>query len=184
MSYNRKTIIQFKTGAFVSGNPVLPCAYFMMIVHWILIKNWQFINFVTIHVLPVYIPKDNEKPVEDGEKNSGLDEMQVKEINRENIRRYANNVRNVIAHKLNIPVTQHTFDDLMLSYLSKNNDENNNNECIFDLNNIIINDINVQLKISSKSVVLLAKWFFANCSNRYIIIMFVLLITITKKKEI
>ncbi|XP_019629196.1 PREDICTED: lysophosphatidylcholine acyltransferase 2-like [Branchiostoma belcheri] len=104
---NRSCLINFKQGAFFPGMPVQPVAIKypnkLDTVTWTwqgpggLTILWytlcQFHNRLEVEFLPVYYPSEEEK---------------------KNARLYAINVRAKIAAVLDIPITDHTFDDCML----------------------------------------------------------------------
>ncbi|CAH1270054.1 LPCAT1 [Branchiostoma lanceolatum] len=104
---NRSCLINFKQGAFFPGMPVQPVALKYPNKLDTFTWTWQgpgglkilwytlcqFHNRLEVEFLPVYHPSEEEK---------------------KNARLYAANVRAKIAAVLNIPTTDHTFDDCML----------------------------------------------------------------------
>lgn len=99
---NGKSIITFRTGAFISGNPVKPVAIHYppgnfspawetvgALYHAIRLFS-QFSNSCEIHWLPVYYPSDAEK------KDPKL---------------YAENVRKAIAKAINVPLIESSYQD-------------------------------------------------------------------------
>lgn len=105
---NRKSLIQFKVGAFSPGAPVQP-----VLLHWTcdtFDPSWtagahnrlliflrclaQPYQAVTIEFLPIYEPNEEEK------KSATL---------------FANNVRDVMAKKLKVPVSDHSYSDMFLA---------------------------------------------------------------------
>jgi lysophosphatidylcholine acyltransferase / lyso-PAF acetyltransferase len=82
----------------------------------------QFINYMEIEYLDVYYPTEEEK------KDPSL---------------YSRNVRNLIATKLNIPVTEHTVDDVKLYTEAIKNRKD------FKIN-FIINDLQKVLNVDTK----------------------------------
>ncbi|KAF6039680.1 LPCAT2 [Bugula neritina] len=104
---NRQALITFKPGAFIPGMPVQPVVIRypdawdtvtwawegagVGVLFWLtLCKLWTTIE---MEFLPVYTPSEAE---------------------RENAYLYADNVRSVMAEALNVPVTDHTFEDCRL----------------------------------------------------------------------
>ena len=162
---NTETMIQFKNGAFLGGNPVLPVALnykqncFFDPSALDLIPNFsylqglvQFINFVKIDVLEVYVPGDKVK--EEIKDNGEVDYQLVKQ-----------NVRAKIADKLGVPMTEHTFDDLMLGIMAI---KTIGVENAYDfLNYLCLNDVMLNLKIHSKAVLKVAKWYLVHCGAYY-----------------
>ncbi|ESO91104.1 hypothetical protein LOTGIDRAFT_217653 [Lottia gigantea] len=104
---NRSCLITFKPGAFYPGQPIQPvCIRYpnkFDTITWtwegpkaftlLWLTLCQFHNYVEIEYLPVYYPSEAEKS---------------------DARLYANNVRNVMAKCLKIPITDHTYDDCRL----------------------------------------------------------------------
>lgn len=104
---NGKALICYKQGAFSAGVPVQPVLlryrYWFLSPHWVpagprtpfLVFRMmcQFINFMEVEYLPVYTPSEAEI------KDPIL---------------YADNVRHLCADKLKVPVTNHTFEDMLL----------------------------------------------------------------------
>ncbi|XP_027038685.1 lysophosphatidylcholine acyltransferase 2-like [Pocillopora damicornis] len=104
---NRKCLITFKPGAFYTGVPVQAVALKypnrLDTVTWTwsgpsgLTLLWltlcQFHNYLEIEILPVYKPDTEE--IHDG-------------------KLYARNVREQVARFLNVPVTEHTYEDTRL----------------------------------------------------------------------
>ncbi|ELR12153.1 EF hand domain containing protein [Acanthamoeba castellanii str. Neff] len=101
---NQKALISFKSGAFNPGKPVQPVAIRHPFIHfdpcWVNGINlpllmWrslcQFSNYLQVTYLPVHKPSKYEKA---------------------NPQLFANNVRAQIARALNIPTTEHGFDDV------------------------------------------------------------------------
>ncbi|XP_033124679.1 lysophosphatidylcholine acyltransferase 2-like isoform X2 [Anneissia japonica] len=104
---NRTCLISFKPGAFYPGLPVQPVALHYktkpdtviwtwegpnaLTCLWLTFCNWN--NELEVEFLPVYKPNDEEK------KDAKL---------------FARNVRDVIAKAMDIPVTDHTFEDCRL----------------------------------------------------------------------
>jgi len=105
---NRKSLIQFKAGAFNPGAPVQP-----VLLHWTcdtFDPSWtagahnrlliflrclaQPYQAVTIEFLPIYEPNEEEK------KSAAL---------------FANNVRDIMAKKLKVPVSDHSYSDMFLA---------------------------------------------------------------------
>lgn len=101
---NGRQLVQFKAGAFFSGEPVLPVIitypwrfYDMSWVgnnrngFWFFRVALQFVNHCCVEILEVYRPSEAEKkaPVQ-----------------------YARNVRQAMADVLQLPVTEHTYDDV------------------------------------------------------------------------
>jgi len=104
---NGSTVIGFKLGAFNPGVPVQPVAIRYPHKHfnsaWVFGPSQvmvivrmccQFINYMEVEYLPVYKPSPEEI---------------------QNPTLFANNVRQVIASALKVPVTAHSFDDLRLA---------------------------------------------------------------------
>ncbi|EFJ23899.1 hypothetical protein SELMODRAFT_150199 [Selaginella moellendorffii] len=103
---NGKALISFKPGAFVPGFPIQPVVVRYPHVHFDL--SWgnislksliprmllQFHNFMQVHYLPVIYPSSHEKshPAD-----------------------YAQRVRYAMARSLNVPETEHSYGDLLLS---------------------------------------------------------------------
>eukprot|EP00924_Labyrinthula_sp_SR-Ha-C_P015111 snap_masked-scaffold_9-processed-gene-8.34-mRNA-1 protein AED:1.00 eAED:1.00 QI:0/-1/0/0/-1/1/1/0/507 len=101
---NRKSLIQFKRGAFTPGAPIqavlIRWKYFFFNPIWssagpnrnlmIFRTLSQFCNFVELEILPPYHPSEEEK----------LDPIL-----------FANNMSNHVAKKLGVSVTQHSYDD-------------------------------------------------------------------------
>lgn len=104
---NGKSVISFKAGAFGPGRPVQPIAVRLPYRHFdvsyvaaapgglaLLARLLcQFRNRMTVDFLPVYHPSAEEKA---------------------DAKLYARNVQKVIARKLDIPVTEHSYDDVQL----------------------------------------------------------------------
>ncbi|XP_062501153.1 lysophosphatidylcholine acyltransferase 2-like isoform X2 [Corticium candelabrum] len=104
---NRKALVTFRRGAFVAGCPVQPVLFHyrnkMDTTTWtwtglsahfsFYLTLCQFANYLEIEYCPVYTPSNQEK---------------------EDPILYANNVRNVLAKKLNLPTSDHTFEDIRL----------------------------------------------------------------------
>jgi len=104
---NRKSLISFKPGAFIPGVPVQPvCIRYpnrLDTVSWTwdgpgaLKLIWktmtQLVTYCEMEFLPVYVPSVEEK----GDPNL-----------------FANNVRDVMATALKLPVTNHSFEDGVL----------------------------------------------------------------------
>jgi lysophosphatidylcholine acyltransferase/lyso-PAF acetyltransferase len=101
---NRSCMIQFKSGAFLPGVPVQPVLIkypnrFDSIT-WTfdgpqVLKTWwwtmsQFTNYCELEFLPVYTPSEEEKA---------------------DVSLYANNVRQVMAEAMGVPVTDYVFED-------------------------------------------------------------------------
>jgi len=109
---NRKALIQFKKGAFAPGMPVQPVLlrwpHFMFDPTWtssgpnrivlILRLLCQVYNRCSVEFLPVYQPSDEEI------KDPIL---------------YAENVRKLMASKLNVGTTEHSYEDTFLSMAAK-----------------------------------------------------------------
>ncbi|XP_071959021.1 lysophosphatidylcholine acyltransferase 2-like isoform X1 [Antedon mediterranea] len=107
---NKTCLINFKQGAFNPGLPVQPVIlhYNTDTVTWaykgpqVLASMWltmcNFNNKLEIEFLPVYKPSEEEK------RDPAL---------------YAQNVRGVIARSLNLPVTDHSFEDCLLMKQAK-----------------------------------------------------------------
>lgn len=106
---NGKALIQFRVGAFACGKPVLPVVLRFPHAHldpsstgkagesegaYYLRLLLQFYNEVRVTELPVYSPSDSEvaSPIT-----------------------FANNVRQRMAAALDVPTTEHSYDDLWLS---------------------------------------------------------------------
>jgi len=106
---NARQLINFKAGAFAPGMPIQPVCisypYHFFNVAWIptgpslyglLIRCMlQFYNCMTVSYLPPYIPNEEEK------KNANL---------------FAKNIRNLMAKELGVGVTEHSYEDMTLSY--------------------------------------------------------------------
>ncbi|XP_053304938.1 lysophosphatidylcholine acyltransferase 2 isoform X2 [Spea bombifrons] len=104
---NRSCLISFKPGAFLPGVPVQPVILrypnILDTVTWtwqgysvpklMLMTLCQICTNVEVEFLPVYVPSDDEK------RDCFL---------------YANNVRQVMAQALGLPVTDHTYEDCRL----------------------------------------------------------------------
>ena len=108
---NFKSLTAFKTGAFMTGDAVLPVAlhfegnkwcdmsYFGDRLFYDIFQPWsQFINFVKIDVLPIYYPNKKEK---------------------EYSQEYGQNVRKIIGKRLNATITSHSFADFVFDNLAK-----------------------------------------------------------------
>jgi lysophosphatidylcholine acyltransferase/lyso-PAF acetyltransferase len=109
---NRSSLITFKRGAFIAGQPVQPIVlewpYCFFDPTWsaagpnrlILVFRLlsQVYNRMRVHFLPVYYPNEEEKA---------------------NPELFARNVRDVMAKKLDIPVTQHSYLDMFLAKEAK-----------------------------------------------------------------
>jgi len=106
---NARQLINFKAGAFAPGVPVQPICikypYHFFNLAWIptgptlfgLFARCmlQFYNCMTVSYLPPYIPNEEEK------KNANL---------------FAKNVRALMAKELGVGVTEHSYEDMTLSY--------------------------------------------------------------------
>lgn len=103
---NSRSIIQFKLGAFVPAAPVQPMTlkypYKHLMLDWVgastlhgllLRAMLQVYNSMTVEYLPIHFPTQDEKA---------------------DIARYAQSVRESIAFALDVPMTDHTFDDVLL----------------------------------------------------------------------
>jgi len=101
---NQKALISFKTGDFNPGKPVQPVAIRYSFIHfdpcWVnginfSLSFWrslcQLAHYLQVTYLPVHVPSKYEKA---------------------NPQLFANNVRARIARTLNIPTTEHSFDDV------------------------------------------------------------------------
>ena len=107
---NTQALTMFKTGAFLTGMPVLPVtirftnkfgdlSFFGDNILLDAIIPWcQFINYGCITILNPYYPNEQEKT------NKTL---------------YANNVRALIAIELKAALTRHSFDDFMFDNMAK-----------------------------------------------------------------
>jgi len=105
---NGRMLIQFKVGAFSPVKPILPVLLRYRFRHYdftwvggnsnmgmcILRMMLQFANFCTVVVLDLYTPSEEE-------------------INDPIL--FANNVRTVMASKLGVPTTEHSYDDMWFS---------------------------------------------------------------------
>jgi len=106
---NAKVLIQFKVGPFGPGEPVLPVLLRYPARHfdisWVdrnanlgllmLRMMTQFANFCTIEICEAYSPSEAE---------------------RSNPKLFTNNVRTEMADRLGIPTTEHSYDDVFLSF--------------------------------------------------------------------
>ncbi|CUG33342.1 Hypothetical protein, putative [Bodo saltans] len=92
---NSRSIIQFKLGAFVPAAPVQPMTLkypYKHLLHGLLLRAMlQVYNSMTVEYLPIHFPTQDEKA---------------------DIARYAQSVRESIAFALDVPMTDHTFDDV------------------------------------------------------------------------
>mmetsp|Transcript_22264 Transcript_22264/g.41744 ORF Transcript_22264/g.41744 Transcript_22264/m.41744 type:complete len:527 (+) Transcript_22264:311-1891(+) len=113
---NRKALIKFKRGAFVPGMPIQPIIYrwpnHFFDPAWtgsanrlglILRLLSQFYNRVHVEFLPVYYPTEEEKADPD---------------------LFAENVRQLMASKLGIPTTDHSYEDSFLAMAARKNKAN------------------------------------------------------------
>eukprot|EP00742_Colponemidia_sp_Colp-10_P003093 GILJ01003296.1.p1 GENE.GILJ01003296.1~~GILJ01003296.1.p1 ORF type:complete len:559 (+),score=84.08 GILJ01003296.1:41-1717(+) len=105
---NRKCLISFKQGAFITGSPVQPILYKFPWKHFdpswthggpelpriLLHSLCQFVNHMEIEFCPVYFPSAEEKS---------------------NTQLYADNVRKYMANRLDLPITEHSYEDVFLS---------------------------------------------------------------------
>jgi len=109
---NGDVLIQFKLGAFSTGQPVVPVCLRYGWKHYnpgwvgknsnlgaaILRTMLQFANYCDIDILDVYVPCEEEK---------------------QDPKLYANNVRKKMAFHLRVPFTEHSYDDAFLAAESK-----------------------------------------------------------------
>lgn len=109
---NRRALITFKPGAFYPGVPVQPvCVRYPNEIDsytwtwdgpgvarllWLTLTKWH--SFLEIEYLPVYTPNEEEK------KNPKL---------------FAQNVRDVMAKNLNIPISDYSYDDCVVMTKAK-----------------------------------------------------------------
>jgi len=109
---NGSALVQFKQGAFSAGQPITPVCLRYRWRHYnpsgcgkncsmpvaILRMLLQFANFCDIDILDTYVPSEAEK---------------------KDPRLFAENVRKLMAFHLNVPFTEHSYDDAFLAYESK-----------------------------------------------------------------
>eukprot|EP01090_Pellita_catalonica_P007191 TRINITY_DN17800_c0_g1_i1.p1 TRINITY_DN17800_c0_g1~~TRINITY_DN17800_c0_g1_i1.p1 ORF type:complete len:566 (+),score=64.74 TRINITY_DN17800_c0_g1_i1:91-1698(+) len=102
---NQKALITFKTGAFLPGAPVQPVAISYPFINydpsWVLGVNplilvWRSLCQVQNHMRVQYLPVHTPSPEEISDPVA-----------------FASNVRERIARALNIPVTEHSWEDVM-----------------------------------------------------------------------